>query len=77
MARTSTRPTEDEITIDLVRDAVDVALPALEIVDSRIESWDITFTDTVADNASSGLYVIGRRGPSARRARAASTSRCR
>ena len=51
--------TEDEITLALVRDAVDVALPALEIVDSRIESWDITFTDTVADNASSGLFVIG------------------
>src|SRR4051812_30674393 len=43
--------TEDEITIELVRDAVDVALPALEIVDSRIENWDIKFTDTVADNA--------------------------
>lgn len=50
---------EDEITLDLVRDAVEVALPALEIVDSRIESWDITFTDTVSDNASSGLFVIG------------------
>ena len=54
--------TEDEITIDLVRSAVSVALPALEIVDSRIDSWDITFTDTVADNASSGLYVVGREG---------------
>lgn len=54
--------TEDEITIDLVRDAVSLAIPALEIVDSRIESWDITFTDTVADNASSGLFVIGKNG---------------
>ncbi|UUW88257.1 2-keto-4-pentenoate hydratase [Pimelobacter simplex] len=53
---------EDEITLDLVRAAVDVALPALEIVDSRIERWDITFTDTVADNASSGLFVVGRDG---------------
>lgn len=51
--------TEDEITLDLVRDAVEVAIPSLEIVDSRIENWDIRFTDTVADNASSGLFVIG------------------
>ena len=54
--------TEGEITLQLVRDAVDVALPALEIVDSRIENWDIGFTDTVADNASSGLYVVGAEG---------------
>lgn len=51
---------EDEITVEAVRARVEVALPALEIVDSRIESWDIGFTDTVADNASSGLYVVGR-----------------
>lgn len=55
---------ESEITLDLVRDAVDVALPALEIVDSRIADWDIEFTDTVADNASSGLFVVGREGRS-------------
>lgn len=54
--------TEQEITLDYVRDAVDVALPALEIVDSRIDQWDIEFSDTVADNASSGLYVVGREG---------------
>ncbi len=54
--------TEDEITLELVRAAVDVALPALEIVDSRIGDWDIGFTDTVADNASSGLYVVGSEG---------------
>ena len=51
--------TERDITLELVRDAVASAFPALEIVDSRIENWDITFTDTVADNASSGLFVIG------------------
>ena len=44
-----------------IRAAVDYALPALEIVDSRIANWDITITDTVADNASSGLFVLGDR----------------
>jgi 2-keto-4-pentenoate hydratase len=53
---------EEEITLELVRSAVDVALPALEIVDSRIADWKITFTDTVADNASSGLFVVGSQG---------------
>ncbi len=53
---------EDEITVDLVRDSVEVALPALEIVDSRIADWAIGFTDTVADNASSGLFVVGQQG---------------
>src|SRR5207237_10380107 len=43
---------------DVVR-AVAYAIPALEIVGSRITKWDIGIVDTVADNASSGLFVLG------------------
>ena len=42
-----------------IRDAVDYGVAAIEICDSRIDGWDIAFADTVADNASSGVYVLG------------------
>ncbi|GAA1147804.1 2-keto-4-pentenoate hydratase [Nocardioides aquiterrae] len=62
LARDIDPPDGEEITLDLVRAAVEVALPAIEIVDSRIADWKIGFTDTVADNASSGLFVVGTDG---------------
>jgi 2-keto-4-pentenoate hydratase len=58
VGRTITRPDEDEII-----GAIAGVATALEIVDSRIEGWDITLTDTVADNASCGLFVLGEEMP--------------
>ena len=52
-------PLDGEVSDDAVRAAVDHGVVALEIVDSRIAAWDISFGDTVADNASSGLFVLG------------------
>ncbi|MEV0185654.1 2-keto-4-pentenoate hydratase [Streptomyces sp. NPDC050625] len=51
-------PYRECTVVDVLR-AVDFVLPALEIVDSRVAGWDISIVDTVADNASCGLYVLG------------------
>jgi 2-keto-4-pentenoate hydratase len=42
-----------------VTSAIAFALPAIEIVDSRVRDWKISIYDTIADNASSGLFVLG------------------
>ncbi len=47
------------VTVHEAIAAVDFVLPALEIVDSRIEDWKIGLLDTIADNASSGAVVLG------------------
>ncbi|PKP90702.1 MAG: 2-keto-4-pentenoate hydratase [Alphaproteobacteria bacterium HGW-Alphaproteobacteria-14] len=48
-----------DLTIAEIIRAVEYIVPAIEIVDSRVANWDIRIWDTVADNASSGLFVLG------------------
>lgn len=45
--------------MDVIR-ATDYVAPCFEIVDSRITDWKIKIQDTVADNASCGVFVIGK-----------------
>jgi len=74
LARTLQPKVEAEIALVLERDltherhtfadlvsSTAYALPAIEVVGSRIENWQIKLLDTVADNASSGLFVLGSR----------------
>ena len=43
---------------DVLR-ATDFVMPCFEIVDSRIRDWKIRIQDTVADNASAAMFVLG------------------
>lgn len=47
-----------DITVADVAAAVSSVCTAIEIVDSRIADWKITFADTVADNGSSAFFVL-------------------
>jgi 2-keto-4-pentenoate hydratase len=47
------------VTVADVLAATDFVVPSLEIIDSRIRDWRIGIVDTIADNASSALVVVG------------------
>lgn len=47
------------VTAAEVLEATDYVTACFEIVDSRIRDWDIRIEDTVADNASCGIFAIG------------------
>jgi len=47
------------ITEEDVLAATECIMPCFEIVDSRIDQWRIKIQDTIADNASCGVYVLG------------------
>jgi len=48
-----------EIELDQLLTGIAGVVPALEINDSAFEGWKLTLLDAVADNLSSGLYVLG------------------
>lgn len=49
------------ITLREVTSSIDCVVAALEIIDSRIENWKISASDTIADNGSSARYVLGKK----------------
>jgi len=53
---------DPDTTPEMVEAAVASVHAAIEIVDSRIADWDITFSDTVADNGSSAFFVLADEG---------------
>ncbi|MEW8298157.1 MAG: 2-oxopent-4-enoate hydratase [Candidatus Thiodiazotropha sp.] len=57
---------------DVLR-ATEAVIPCFEIVDSRIRDWKIRIQDTVADNASCGLFVLGDRAVDPRKVDLATT----
>ncbi|CAG7922742.1 unnamed protein product [Penicillium olsonii] len=47
------------ITVADVINAIDYAIPAIEIIDSRVKNWAIDLPDTLADNGSTGAIILG------------------
>ena len=49
------------VTPEDVLESTESIFPCFEIVDSRIEDWKISIQDTIADNASCGVFILGER----------------
>lgn len=47
------------VTEEDVRKATDYVCASIEIVESRVRDWKIKLVDTIADNGSSSLYILG------------------
>ncbi|KAI9929624.1 hypothetical protein ASPWEDRAFT_41156 [Aspergillus wentii DTO 134E9] len=47
------------VTVADVINAIDYAIPAIEIIDSRVKNWEIGLADTLADNGSTGSVLLG------------------
>ncbi|GAV22988.1 2-keto-4-pentenoate hydratase [Carboxydothermus pertinax] len=47
------------VTLTKVLQATAGVIPVFEIIDSRIKDWKIKIQDTIADNASSAMVVLG------------------
>jgi 2-keto-4-pentenoate hydratase len=50
---------DGDLSESRIRAAAGVAIAAIEIVDSRVQDWSISIVDTIADNGSSALFVLG------------------
>jgi 2-keto-4-pentenoate hydratase len=46
-------------TVADVIDAIEYAVPAIEVIDSRVQNWAISLPDTLADNGSTGAVILG------------------
>lgn len=53
-----------DVTPEDVLDATESVIACFEIVDSRVRDWQIKIQDTVADNASCGVYALAEQGVS-------------
>ena len=52
--------TSSNITLALLKDAISEIRASIEIVDSRVEGWNICISDTIADNASGSYFIVGK-----------------